>query len=640
VRAVRFKRKVQFPKFQRLVQEAAVRLQAGRFEEAARLCAAARAAAPHDYAPFYVSGLVALQQGRAAEAAEWLLQARRWQPKFAPISMCLGLAWNALGRQSDAEAALRLAVSLAPDSAESWANLGAVLVTGNQVNTAIECLRRSLELNPRSASSWTGLGSALLLAGRGGEAIAAHNRAIELDPAHPKAFFSRAQALHACHRTKEALADFEMQLKRQPGHLEARSYRLLLLNYRDDVSAAALDEEHRAYGRAAAASVASRVTPALGNPADPDRKLRVAFLSPDLRQHSVAYFLEPLLRHMDPERFELWLYHDHYCVDAVSRRLKDWVPHWRNLVGLGADSAEAVIRADAPDILIDLVGHTGLNRLPLFARRLAPVQVSYLGYPNTTGLEAMDYRFTDEIADPVEADAIHTERLVRFAPTAWAYQAPADAPAVTPPPSTIDPGAGVTFGCFNSLSKVSDTTLHVWRELLAAVPGSRLVLKSAGLEAQVWEDRLEQLGFPLDRVDLLPRTATVAEHLACYARIDIALDPFPYHGTTTTCEALWMGRPVVTWCGDRHASRVGASLLTAIGQSGWIARSAGEYVQIAAALAHDRDTLARRSAELRASVSASPLGQHAGQAARFGAALRACWHEWCVSSAQLVAAAG
>jgi predicted O-linked N-acetylglucosamine transferase (SPINDLY family) len=254
--------------------------------------------------------------------------------------------------------------------------------------------------------------------------------------------------------------------------------------------------------------------------------------------------------------------------------------------------------------------------------------VTYLGYPDTTGVPAMDFRLVDAITDPPGvADAYATERLVRFAPTAWAYAPPADAPAVA------DRAAGedgpVTFGCFNNFAKVTDGLMRWWAELLAAVPGARLCLKSQGLDAPATAAhtlaRLERAGIARDRVTLLGRLPGLAAHLAVYAGVDIALDTFPYHGTTTTCEALWMGVPVISVQGEHHMSRVGASLLHAVGRAEWVAADGGDFVRIAASLAADRERLSQERRGLRAAMQASPLLDHAGQARRFGEALLHCW---------------
>jgi len=611
------------------LQETAVHLQAGRLEAAARLCAQARAVAGREPNVLNLSGLVALQQERFADAAGWLGTAARLQPRSSAIQLRLGFALAKLGRHEEAEAALRAALALAPGDAEAWDTLGFVLKARGQLDESIRAHRCAVELKPGRALSWYNLGHALLFAGQPSEALECQDRALAADPAFAKAQFGRALALQQSHRIPEAVAAFGEALRAEPGNHAARSYRLMALNYLDGCPREGLFAEHANFGEAVGAPPAS---PAFTHALKPGRRLRLAFLSPDLREHSVAYFLEPLLAHLDPAKFETVLYHDHFVTDAMSGRLRAHACLWRNFVGQPADAVEAVIRADAPDILLDLAGHTGLNRLPLFARRLAPVQVTYLGYPNTTGLRAMDYRLVDPVTDRVhDSDSLHTEKLVRFAATAWSYQPPANAPEVAVRPAAA--GAAPTFGCFNNFAKVTDTALAAWSRLLAAVPGSRLRLKATGLgepavAAQV-RARLERTGFDLARVELIERTPGVAEHLALYHDVDVALDTFPYHGTTTTCEALWMGVPVVTLAGDRHASRVGVSLLKAVGRAEWVAETWDDYLRVAADLVRDPVQLARQSLGLRGLMRLSPLMDHAGQGARFAAALRACWVEWC-----------
>ncbi|HEX3731252.1 MAG TPA: tetratricopeptide repeat protein [Opitutaceae bacterium] len=602
---------------------------AGRYPEADRIYSRLHAAAAEDYQVNHLFGVLRHQQGRSADALPLLKKARRLMPRSAPTAMCYGLALGALGRRDEAEAALRIAVNLDPRGGEAWGNLGAHYAVDGRTPEAIACFQRAIDVTPDYAAGWTGLGAVLHLAGRSLEAIGCHTKALELEPENSKARFGRAQALQACHRAEEAQADFDAHLQLRPNHHEARSFRLFLLNYRDDLSREALAEEHRAYGRAVEAELAPGAEPVFTQDAAPDRRLRIAFLSPDLRNHSVAYFLEPLLAHLDRSQFEVMLYHDHFCCDAMTEKLRERTAVWRRFAGQSHETVEKAIREDAPDVLVDLAGHTGFNRLEIFARRLAPVQLSYLGYPNTTGLKAMDFRLTDAVADPAgAADALHTERLLRFAPTAWSYLPPMDAPLA--PPAGPRP---VTFGSFNALSKVNGSTLRLWREVLAAVPGSRLVLKSSGLDAARWRRLLDAAGIAADRSELWPMSATVPEHLARYAEIDVALDPFPYNGTTTTCEALWMGVPVVTLAGDRHAARVGASLLTAACHPEWIAASRPDYVRIAAGLAAAPELRARLRAGLREEMKQSALLDHPGQAARFAAAVRQAWAAWCETQA-------
>ena len=616
-------------RFQQQLQEAVAQHRAGRLGEATALYRRLRAVAPRNFDVLHLGGLVAFQQSRVPEALDLLGRAHQVNPRDPVCEMRYALALLAGRRTAEAEAHLRHAVQLRPDFSEAWENLAYCLKTQDRLGEAITCHEKVAALQPGHAPGWYNFGLTLSLSGRIVDALVCHERALAADPRYALARFGRAQALHQAHRLAEAVLDYEKFLALEPRHHEARSYRLFALHSLEGISREQLFAEHLAFGRAVGASPAA----ALPNVADPVRRLRVACLSPDLRAHSVAYFLEPLLTHLDRAQFEIYLYHDHFREDGVSARLRALATVWRNFVGQPGATVEATIRSDAPDILIDLAGHTGMtNRLPLFARRPAPVQITYLGYPNTTGLPAMDYRFTDAIADPPgEADRFATEQLIRFAPSAWAYAPPADTPALTPPPCLSR--GHVTFGCFNTPAKITDSVLVLWAQILLAVPSARLCLKGAGLGDPALRARyvlrLAQLGVAAERLDFLERTADTRTHLACYQGVDIALDTTPYNGTTTTCEALWMGVPVVTLAGDRHMSRVGASLLAAAGHSEWVAPSGQDYVDCAVKLAGDPRRLALLRAGLRHDLQRGPLLDHAGQAAHFGAALRACWQNWC-----------
>jgi len=615
--------------FQRLLQDAVVHHRAGRLAQADALYRRVLAALPNHFDAVHLSGIVALQQSRVHEAVNLLARAHRLSPKNVPCALRFGHALIGAGRAAEAEAPLRAAVTLDSESAEAWDALAHCLKVQDKLTAAIECHEKALSIQPAFAQGLYNYGLTLSLAGRQSEALVCHERAIKADSTYAKGYYGRAQVLHQMHRIADAIVAYDQFLEREPGNLEARSYRLYALNHLEGLTPEELFAEHVAYGQ----TVGRNAAPNFGNTPDPDRRLRVAILSPDLRAHSCAYFLEPLLRHLDPIQFELYLYHDHFREDAVSQRLKSLAAVWRNFVGQPAPAVEKAIRADAPDILIDLAGHTGLtSRLPLFARQLAPVQINYLGYPNTTGLSAMHFRLTDDTVDPSgSADALATEKLVRFAPTAWAYEAPGNAPEVGPAPCQSNPG--VTFGSFNNTAKITDKTLDLWARILSATPGSRLLLKGRGFsEAAVRERYLTRFscaGIPPERLEFLERTQTTEGHLALYHQVDISLDTFPYHGTTTTCESLWMGVPVVTLMGDRHVARVSGSLLRAIGREEWVAGSPEEYVRIATDLASSPEKLAAIRAGLRAEVQGSALGDHPGQSARFAAALRECWRGWC-----------
>lgn len=614
-------------RIQAQLQQAVAHHQAGRLAEAevayARLCAVA----PRHFDAFHLAGSLALQQGRTTDALALLGHALTLAPTSLPCATRHAVALMQVGRLAEAETELRGVVERQADYVDGWDKLGHCLKRQDRLEDACACQRRVVALKPGYALGWHHYGSTLALCGRAGEAVSSHEKALALDPGLARAHFGIAQALLQSGRPVEAIAAFDRFLQREPKHLEARSQRLFALQYVEGRSREEVFAEHQGFGR----SLGRAAGPAPEATVDRagDHRLRVGVLSPDLRQHSCAYFIEPLLQRLDRDHWELFLYHDHFREDAVSERLRALASTWRNLVGRSNADVESILRADRLDVLVDLAGHTApVCRLPVFARRVAPVQISYLGYPDTSGVPGIDVRFTDEVADPTgDSDAFATEKLVRFAPTAWCYQPPAQAPDPLPPPAATA-SAPVTFGCFNNPAKITDTTLRLWADVLAAVPDSRLLLKGRGLDEEATvrqlRGRLARLGLPEGRVELIGRTPGTAGHLACYHRIDIALDTYPYQGTTTTCEALWMGRPVVTLRGDRHVSRVGASLLTALGRPDWIAETPADYVRIATELAADRPLLARESASLRDRLTRSTLMDHAAQARRFADAMLAC----------------
>ena len=612
------------------LQEAIAHQQAGRLSEADALYKRLRSAEPDNFYVLYLSGLSAHQQGRSGEAIGHLGRALRADPKSGVCRSWLGLAFLAQGDVTKAEECLRVSVEGDPSNADGWEGLALCLKVQDRIDEALACHRRVVALRPRDALAWCNFGLTLRFQGRLTEALACQEQALAADPHCVEARFGKAQALQHLSRLDEAVAEYDGVVARAPRNLDALSYRLVALHYLDGVSRERLFEEHVAYGRALGAPCETRVFP---NEPNPVRRLRVAILSQDLRSHSCAFFIEPLIAHLDRSQFELLLYFDHFREDDTSRRLRTHAAVWRNFVGVSAQEVERAIREDAPDILMDLSGHTSMvGRLPLLARRLAPVQVSYLGYPDTTGVPAMDFRFTDAVADPApEADGFATERLVRFAPTAWAYRPPADSPE--PQPASAAQGAPVTFGCFNYLGKITDSVLGLWGRLLEAVPHSRLMLKGSGFgDAAIrsrYAERMRRMNVDVARVVLVERTTSINEHLALYNDVDVALDTFPYNGTTTTCESLWMGVPVVSLRGDRHVSRVGASLLAAVGHPEWVASGAEDYVRIATDLASNPQRLAAAKRGLRGELTRSAIMDHAGQARRFGDALRACWQGYC-----------
>ena len=401
---------------------------------------------------------------------------------------------------------------------------------------------------------------------------------------------------------------------------------LLALNGSASITADELFSEHQLYGRYARGPV--RLLPR--RVVASSETLEVAVLSSDLRGHSIPYFLMPLFRQAASHGVRLHCFQDSGSEDAVSAVLKTYATSWTNTSGQLHESVEQRLLGCRPDVLLDLSGHTGSNRLGMIARRVAPLQANYLGYPNTTGVQAMDVRLTDSITDPEgAADALCTERIIRFSTCAWCYEPLPDAP---PPRETPPDPERIVFGCFNNFTKVTDVLLRQWALLLAETPGSTLLLKSPWFEreevAVPLRKRLVAEGLDLGRIELLGLCIDPRDHLKLYRRVDVALDTSPYNGTTTTCEALWMGVPVVSLRGGRHASRVGESLLSAIGKPDWVAADWESYRALARRLAVAATTDEPRGTILREQIRSSLLMDAPTQASRFWQALR------CAASAQ------
>jgi protein O-GlcNAc transferase len=519
------------------------------------------------------------------------------------------------------------ALEVAPDIAAYHAGLGDVVRDQGRPDRAAFCYSRALAITPDDPALLAALARALTTQGRNTEAIVQYKRIVALQPGVASAHINLANALLAQGRIELALAEYDRALEIDPASALARSNRLLCLNY-SERAPEEIFADHRAW-EAAHASAPTKAVHA--NERDPDRRLRIGYVSGDFRDHPVAAFIAPLLAAHDRAAVQVYAYADAPRPDAVTQRLSGLADRWTSIVGVSNEVLAEHIRAAKVDILVDLGGHTAGERLGLFARRPAPIQATWIGYPNTTGLSSIDYRLVDAVTDPPgAADALASETLVRLQDGFLCYEPPADAPEPGPPPS-IAKGV-VTFGSFNFPTKLSDGVLAAWAAILTRTPTARLLLKGGydadpGARAHV-VTRLAASGVAEDRIDFLPWTATTAEHLARYGEIDIALDTFPYNGTTTTCETLWMGVPLVALLGDRHAGRVSASLLTRVGLENLIAADVEAYVELATRLAGDPDRLAEIRRTLRPRMAASPLCDAPAFAYKLDAAYRTMWRDW------------
>jgi predicted O-linked N-acetylglucosamine transferase (SPINDLY family) len=607
---------------------------AGRLPQAETCYRQVLAVQPDHAEALHLMGVIAQQMGRHDVAVELIGRAIE-RNRNSPSYFCnLGNALRETGRLEEAVAACHHAIRMQPHFAEAYSNLSLALRAQGKFDEAIAACRNAIRLKPTLAEAHYNLGNALRELGKVDEAIAAYREALRIDPGSPKAHCNLAAGLADRGNFDEAVAAFREAIRLKPDFVDASSTLLLCMNYGERFSPAALLEAHRAWGERHGRPPAQAA--AYSNERSAGRRLKVGYVSPDFRQHSVAYFLEPLLRSHDHNEIEVFCYAEVGWPDALTRQFKQLADHWFSTVGISDEALAQRIRQDGIDILVDLAGHTSKNRLMAFARKPAPIQATWLGYPNTTGLEAIDYRLVDAVTDPEsEADAWASETLVRLPGGFLCFAPPADAPAPGPPPSLT---AGVvTFGSFNNSTKLSAVTLDAWAQVLARLPRARLLLKAKSFgdaaTCAAYLDRLNRLGVAAAQVEFTAWMPNQA-HLALYNRIDIALDPFPYNGTTTTCEALWMGVPVVTLRGDRHSGRVGASLLTQVDMIDLIADSVEAYVEIAVALAADPARLSGLRLSLRPHMAASPLCDAPAFARKVEAAYRAMWRRWCVESLQ------
>jgi len=534
-----------------------------------------------------------------------------------------------LGRNDEGQAALRTAAGLQEPHPRGWNNLGNVLDERGRPDDARAAFARAIAEAPDFSMAHNNLGATLAGQGQFAAAAAAHRAALRCDAGNLAALNNLGVALLEQGRVAEAAASFDAVLAADPGHRDAADNRLYAAVYTQE-DPRAVRAAHAAWGKSHPA-----VPPLRPSHADPARRLRIGYVSPDLRHHSVSFFLEALLAAHDPVSTEVFCYADVARPDAVTTRLKALVPQWRDICGRSDDDVFKLIRGDQIDVLVDLAGHTKGNRLGVFARRAAPVQVTAIGYPATTGLPAMDYRFCDAVTDPAPgADDFAAETLVRL-DGLHCYTPPQKSPDVGPLPALT--AGHITFGAFNKLAKISPRTAALWTDVLKAVPGSRLLIKTKPLAEAETRERIAGIfaaqGIEPARLELRGWAAGDRAHLNLYNRVDIALDTYPYNGTTTTCEALWMGVPVLTLAGRGHASRVGASLLTQVGMKEWIVAAEDRFAAQAAALAGDLPALAKVREGLRSALAASPLCGGAAYARAVEAAYRAMWRKACEGGA-------
>lgn len=585
-------------------QMAVQAFQRGRLAEAEIVAKSAAKQAPknadvqHLLAAIYQSGQ------RWGEAQVAIDQALKLEPRNAKMLFTAAGIAAAAGQMDQAAAHYRAAVKVQPDLVEAWFNLGNTLRDGGRLSEALEAYQAAIKGRPHFVEALCNAGDVLRQMSRYSEAVALYRQALAIQPGNGAIHSKLGLGLQRLSLLDEALAAFQRASELSPQDAQAFSNWLLASQYHPDLSRAELLARHRAFAERFEVPQADRRFSHEAWSWQPPRRLRIGYVSPDLRKHSVAQFAEPVICHHDVARFEVHAYYSNAHRDEVTERIRSRIEHWHDVGHLSDDALAQQIHADGIDILVGLSGHTAGNRLVMFARKPAPIQVTWLGYPGTTGLTAMDYRLTDACLDPVGAsEADYTESLVRL-PTYSYFTPPQGAPDVGELPALTS--GRVTFACLNNTSKINARVLQVWAQVLKAVPDSRLIIGNANEAA--WSDwvltQLRSHGIEAERVVMRPRLG-LAEYLALHQEIDLALDPFPWNGGTTTMLGLWMGVPVITFAGERPASRLGLSSLHYAGLAEMAAESIDGYVRQAIDWASDLPRLSALRQSLRARMQAA-----------------------------------
>ena len=606
---------------------------------------------------YYMLSAIAVQDGDVEYASGLVQRAIRMEPRNADFHFGLANIYASQGKLAEAIREYQDATRLRPDLPEWRLELAATLIRADRLAEAIAAYEGGLKAGPPDARAYFDLGDALLKRRllneaeqafrqaaimapdsggiqfylavvyreqhRPADAEAAARKAIAVAPDMPQGWFALGGALMRQAKPVEAVEHYREAISLMPEYEAAWDGLLFAMNYSDHWNPREIFDAHVKWGRRSP-EVGSMPIPASHRVAN--HRIRIGYLSADFRQHPVSHFIEPVLRHHDGDRFEIFCYHSDAREDPITTRLRGWVNNWRSVGGASDDDLERVLREDGLDILVELSGHSDGHRLGVLARRVAPIQVTYLGYPNTTGLRAIDYRITDGRADPPgESDELHVERLVRLPTTFLCYSPPEAGSGL--PIGPFQRKEYVTFCSFNNLAKISPTCMALWVRVLSAVPNSKLLIKTFGLQEQGLRrtllERLRCAGADSDRVSIAVPKRSHRDHMEAYGEADIALDTFPYNGTTTTLDALWMGVPVISLAGDRHASRVGLSILSTVGLTEFATRTPDQYVAAAVELAGNPDKLDLLHRSLRERLAGSPLTD----GRRFTAALEEAYLE-------------
>jgi len=587
---------------------------------------------PNNVDALHLLGVLLHQLGDYASAIKYIRKALKLDAGFAEAYNNLGNVMRDKGLNDEAETCYQKAIQLNPIFAEAYTNLGVARREKGQIDKAVICYQKAIQLNPNFAVTHTNLGVALYLKGRLSESIESHSQALLLKPDFAEAYLNLGHAYKSQGNLDKAVECFRNALMLNPNYLVCYSDLIFLMNYSSRYDAQTLVSEHLRFSRQIIEPLCFG-TITYTNERTFGRRLRIGYVSPDFRRHAVAYFSEPVIMAHNREQFEIFCYSNSLRHDEVTKRIQEKADQWRNIVGMSDKNVTELIQKDKIDILMDLAGHTADNRILVFARKPAPIQVSWIGYLATTGLSTIDYKIADNYTDPLgQTEQFYTEHLIRLPESFLCYLPDRASPEVGPLPALST--GHITFGSFNNFAKVTSEVFALWAKIMKELPGSRLILKGRSFHdkttCQYATNMLTQGGIAAERITLQSSDPS-PKHLEAYNLVDIGLDTFPFNGLTTTCEAMWMGVPVVTLAGTAYHARSGISLLSNVGLPELVAKTSDKYISIAVNLAKDLNRLRSLRERLRGMMTCSPLCD----AKRFTANLEMCyrqiWEKWCNS---------
>ncbi len=601
---------------------------AGEFDAARNRYQEALSVAPDYWRAYLNLGNLHRKLMQPIEAIRCYERAIELAPHEATGYLNLGNAHMDAGNASEAATRYQEAASLRPDWAEPWFGLGCTLESPASVDAAIDAYRKALELDPGHGMAASNLSRLLLDRGDSLGARRVLTRVLKSNPDNRFAWLALADVEAQVGHADQAIAIYQRPALVAREDFALRSACLFALNFVTDIGADAILADHVQFGHDLAASTAP-LPQRLAR--DPDKRLRIGYVSPDFRRHSVSCFMEPVLTNHDRSVVETYCYYDHTDRDEITTRFEELADHWRDIVGKDDDEVALAIRDDGIDILVDLAGHTAGNRMTLFARRPAPLQFTWLGYLCTTGLSTMDYRICDNHTDPAgQAERWQVESPARMPCSQWCYQPQVQLPVPSPLPMLRN--GFCTFGSFNQARKLNEPLLRTWAQALASIFDSRLLVLGVTDHAQAQEirDTLAMSGIGESRVELVGRI-DITEYFKRYRDVDIALDSFPYTGATTTCDALIMGVPVATIAGSRSIARSGASLLHALDLIDWVADSPQSFVELLQRKARAPEQLASLRSCLPDRMRNSPLMDAAAFTRQLEDVYREAWGRQCTT---------